>query len=352
MENQQGEQYQRDIPTSSSSYPSRSPNPPVLSFRAFHATHFTWSQRQAFFGGGAPVTPGAHNYPPFPIYSHSVETDTLARSPESARVLYHNNAQSCTTADDKKTNHHNNNATATAEVGLTRAGSEAAEFGLTQEAIEIFEFSRRFREEKAAAVAMERARMARRRTKRRRLTKRGFAPDEGNSGSDEPLDVEHDNNNKRDDFDDEGSGRSENEDDGGDDEEEDGDEFVAQCEPLATDTAFLTQPSRQRDRTRQRLYGLEKLSDSKNKDVSLVLTETSTSTSTSDDMWSIRMLEAMLNQTFVDSLSSGSTISTKEAVPGNLGRQSRDSGRRSRSAKSRSSQQSQVVYWPGMPMRC
>ncbi|KAG0381195.1 hypothetical protein BGX24_006567 [Mortierella sp. AD032] len=192
--------------------------------------------------------------------------------------------------------------------------------------------------------------MARRRTKRRRLTRRGFAPDEGSSGSDEPLDAKHDDNNMRDDSDDEGSGGSENE-DGGDDGE-DGDEFVAQCEPLATDTVFLTQPSRQRDRTRQRLYGLKKLSDRKDKDASLVLTKSSTSISTSDDMWSINMLEAMLNQTFVDSLSFESTASTKEVVPGNLGRRSRESGRRSGAAKSSSSQQSQVVYWPGMPMRC
>ncbi len=124
--------------------------------------------------------------------------------------------------------------------------------------------------------------MARRRTKRRRLTRRGFAPDEGNSGSDEPEDLLSDaadsSNSKADDLDDSGGGGSGSEDE---DREGDGDEdeFVAQSEPPATDVAFLTQPSRQRDRTRQKLYGLKK---SNNKDQDVL--------SPSDEMWSIRML--------------------------------------------------------------
>ncbi|KAF8937193.1 hypothetical protein BGZ47_009140 [Haplosporangium gracile] len=219
-------------------------------------------------------------------------------------------------------------------------------FGLTQEAIEIFEFSRRFREEKRAALAEERARMTRRRNKRRRLTRRGFAPDEGNSGSDEPADPsDTPNNNKANESADSSSDSgSEDADRGGNGEEgeEEEEEFVLQTEPPATDIAFLTQPSRQRDRIRQKLYDLKK-SDNKDKDVS----------SLSDEMWSIRMLEAMMNQTFIDSLEPETIAvvpakSTAATGSQNHQRRLRDSGKEARSQQ----QQSQIVYWPGMPMRC
>ncbi|KAF9127895.1 hypothetical protein BG015_004432, partial [Linnemannia schmuckeri] len=234
--------------------------------------------------------------------------------------------------------------TATAEDDVP--GPELDMFGLTQEAIEIFEFSRRFREEKRAALAEERARMARRRIKRRRLARRGFAPDEGNSGSDEPADLsDAPNNNRTNDSDDSGSGNSSEDGDcGGDGEEEekDEDEFVVQTEPPATDIAFLTQPSRQRDRARQKLYDLEKY-DNKDRDVS----------SPSGAMWSIRMLEAMMNQTFIDSLGPETTAaapakSTATTGSQNHQRRSRDSGKGARFQQ----QPSQIVYWPGMPMRC
>ncbi|KAF9131604.1 hypothetical protein BGX30_013032 [Mortierella sp. GBA39] len=224
-----------------------------------------------------------------------------------------------------------------------RAGSGLDIFGLTQEAIEIFEFSRKFREEKRAALAEERARMVRRKTKRRRLTRRGFAPDEGNSGSDEPKgllsDAADNSNNKADDSDDSNGGSgSEDEDREGDEDE---DAFVVQTEPPATDVAFLTQPSRQRDRTRQKLYGFKK-SNNKDKDV----------LSPTDEMWSIRMLEATLNQAFIDSLGPETTVgaptkSTSATGGQNHQRRSRDSGKGARTR-----QQSQVVYWPGMPLRC
>jgi hypothetical protein len=70
-------------------------------------------------------------------------------------------------------------------------------------------------------------------------------------------------------------------------------------------------------------------------------------------MWSIQMLEAMLNQTFIDSLGSEGSLLPNAAPSGNNHRRSGDSGRGVRgTAKSRLSQQSRVVYWPGMPMRC
>ncbi|KAF9911902.1 hypothetical protein EC991_001806 [Linnemannia zychae] len=352
MDHQQREQwaqYQGNATaTSDSGNTLTSPNPPVLSFRAFHATHFSWSQRQAFFSGRSPA-PWAHSYPPF-APPHPAETDTLADPPESKwDTSYPDNAQLYPTAEAEIAGPHINNATTEASAASAEyGGEEAATFGLTQEAIEIFEFSRRFREEKAAALALERAQMARRRTKRRRLARRGFAPDEGNSGSDDALEADQGDDSKRDDLDDKGN-ESEDGDDAG--EEEDDGQF-AQMEPPATDTAFLTQPSRQRDRTRERLYGVKK-SGSKDLDTFSVSTSTNTTTSTStqDDMWSIRMLEAMLNQTFINSL--GPENSSFAAVPENNRRRSRDSGRGARGAvKSRSSQQSQVVYWPGMPMRC
>lgn len=247
--------------------------------------------------------------------------------------------QAYTLNDDRATA---TTAAAADELPEPRSGLDIS--GLTQGAIEIFEFSRKFREEKRAALAEERARTARRRTKRRRLTRRGFAPNEGNSGSDEPEDVFSDaadnNNNKADDSDDCGGGGSgsEDEDREGDEDEDD---FVVQTEPSATDVAFLTQPSRLRDRTRQKLYGHKK-SNNKDKDA----------LQSSDEMWSIRMLEAMLNQTFIDSLGPETTAEVpakSTAVTGgqNHQRRARDSGKRARFQ-----QQSQVVYWPGMPMRC
>ncbi|KAF9132800.1 hypothetical protein BGW39_011284 [Mortierella sp. 14UC] len=355
QQREQWTQYQGNATTSSGTANSiPSPNPPVLSFRAFHATHFSWSQRQAFFAGSAPA-PWAHSYPSF-AHPHPVETDTLAGPPLSERDSSHqDNAQTFATDDAKATSQHYDNTTVVASAAAAAAENEGAgetALGLTQEAIEIFEFSRRFREEKAAALVLERARMARRRTKRRRLTRRGFAPDEGNSGSDDAPEAEQDDNSKRDDSDDGGS-ESEDGDDGG--EEGDNDEFLLQMESPATDTAFLTQASRQRERTRQRLYGLLKKSDSKDMDSPSVSSSTSTSTSTStqDDLWSIQMLEALLNQTFVDSLGPANSSLPNAAVPGNIRRRTRDSGRGAKgAAKSRSFQQSQVVYWPGMPMRC
>ncbi|KAK5829494.1 hypothetical protein F5H01DRAFT_361379 [Linnemannia elongata] len=330
------------------------PNTPVLSFRTFHATHFSWSQRQAFFGGAAPSpspTPTPPHYHPSWPYNHPtsvpppVETDTLANPPESTWDQYQDLAhphleQAYTVNNDKATT----TASVAAKDEVPGSESDLDRFGLTQEAIEIFEFSRRFREEKRAALAEERARMVRRRTKRRRLTRRGFAPDEGNSGSDEPedhlSDAADNSNNKADDLDKNGGGSSGSEDE---DREgnEDEDEFVVQTEPPATDVAFLTQPSRQRDRTRQKLYGL-KTSNNQDKDV----------LSRSDEMWSIRMLEAMLNQTFIDSLGPETPVvapakSTAATGGQNHQRRSRDSGK-----GARSQQQSQVVYWPGMPMRC
>lgn len=326
------------------------PNPPVLSFRAFHATHFSWPQRRAFFGGWTPIPTPPHYHPSW-SYNHPppvpppVETDTLANPSESTWDQYQDLAhpqhqQAYTVSDDEATT---TTAAVAAEDELPGPGS-GLDIGLTQEAIEIFEFSRRFREEKQAALVEERTRMARRRTKRRRLTRRGFAPDEGNSGSDEPEDLLSDaadsSNSKADDLDDSGGGGSGSEDE---DREGDGDEdeFVAQSEPPATDVAFLTQPSRQRDRTRQKLYGLKK---SNNKDQDVL--------SPSDEMWSIRMLEATLNQTFIDSLGPETTavapVKSTAATGGqNHQRRSRDSGK-----GARSQQQSQVVYWPGMPMRC
>ncbi|KAF9099309.1 hypothetical protein BGX23_003164 [Mortierella sp. AD031] len=331
---------------------TRSPNPPVLSFRTFHATHFSWSQRQAFFGGGAPAPPpwGYHHPPPSsPSAAPPVGTDTLAEPPAPAPGHAYegadpqpSNTEGCATTDL----HSYHNIHTESRNIITTVGDEIAEpdSGLTQEAIEIFEFSRRFREEKAAALELERARMARRRTKRRRLTKRGFAPDEGNSGSDEPTDSsdldQGRGGNKQGGYGGDAGSSDDNEDDGAD--EDDGEGLEAQTEHPATDIAFLTQPSRQRDRNRQKLYGAPKKAG---KGVSS--SSSTPSVAESEEMWSIRMLEAMLNQTYIDSLGPGSALPTKEEGSGQ--RRSRDSRG---AARSKSVQQSQVVYWPGMPMRC
>jgi len=363
------------------------PNPPVLSFRAFHATHFSWSQRQAFFGGGAP-TPfhRPYNFPPPPplTSAYPVVTDTFAADcpPQAYTPQYQYPSppplkNEYATVDDRHNDdrrHDNTIGAVTTEhedEGAEGPVVAGAAHGLTQEAIEIFEFSRRFREAKAAALEQERVRMTRRRHKRRRLAKRGFAPDEGNSGSDD--DPVKDFDGHQDNCSDNDGAEEEEDDEGGGSGEDDGDdEFMVQIERPATDITFLTQPSRRREMARQKLYGIKAkntmtttTTDKATADVvpsstsqlrsaqSDSSTAKTMKTQAANGMWSIRMLEEMLNQTYIDSLAldSASSSSSSTAAPQvQTGR--RRSREFSRGSSSRSQQQNQVVYWPGMPLRC
>ncbi|KAF9923351.1 hypothetical protein FBU30_006567 [Linnemannia zychae] len=314
------------------------PSPPILSFRAFHTAHFSWPQRQAFFGGrGEPhISPYWPYYIPSVAPSTPLKTNITAEPSTTVWEPFYNtlHSQPIQPSNDISTVNQHSEGDQRVSIDDTNEEIEPG-FTLTREAIEIFEFSRRFREEKAAALAQERVRMARRRSKRRRLTRLGFAFDEGNSGSDEELPQDHEIKNK-DDANDHNSSGDDSKDATDIDEDEDEDGFVPLTEPSATDTEFLTQPSRQRDMTRQRLYGpinSNRNLDKKEKDTSSIITS-----ATNDEMWSIKMLEAILNQTYIDSLNAESSINTKQ-------------GGKSM-AKSRSSGQSEVVYWPGMPMRC
>ncbi|KAF9353428.1 hypothetical protein BGX34_011572 [Mortierella sp. NVP85] len=133
---------------------------------------------------------------------------------------------------------------------------------LTKEAIEIFEFSRRFREEKERAAQLEKARIKRRKTKRQKLTKLGFAFDEGDSGTEDGNEAEGSGENdelQEDvglDEDDDGDGYEEGDGDEGEDEDgDDSDYEISRMEPPATDVSFMNQGTRRNDKTRQRLYG-------------------------------------------------------------------------------------------------
>ncbi|GJJ71906.1 hypothetical protein EMPS_04263 [Entomortierella parvispora] len=186
----------------------------------------------------------------------------------------------------------------TAEEGddVEGSGQEEDHDGiLSKEAIAIFEFSQRFRREKALAELKEKSRLRLRRIKRRKLTKLGFALTEGNSDESE-NDLSH------------GcsyslgwDGKQEDEvEDEEEDEEEDEDEDDVQTGELPpTDISFMSLNEKLRGRIHRRLYA-------SNSD------EVNTS-----EIRSIEMLEDLLNQTYNDIV-----------------------------------RQDGVVYWPGMPLRC
>lgn len=200
----------------------------------------------------------------------------------------------------------------------TFAGASGQEDLLSEETIAIFEFSRRFRREKAEAARLEEAAIKKRKIKRRKLTRLGFAYNEGDSGEDNSGVSDTDakdgrpsrkNTQKLD--------QEVDDDDDGDDDDEDEDPTGE--EQPATDVSFAAQNDRLRSKTWQRLYGTAKEKEA-------------SSNKPSARFATIDMLESLLNQQYENSLIMDEGTS----------------GKRQRSQIS----DQQVVYWPGMPLRC
>ncbi|KAF9324983.1 hypothetical protein BG006_011502 [Podila minutissima] len=199
--------------------------------------------------------------------------------------------------------------------GPSLAEASGHESLLSKETIAIFEFSRKFRQEKAEAARLEEAAIKKRKIKRRKLTRLGFAYDEGDSGLDD------DNSVSDTDTKDGGStgkiGREE--DDHADDGADDGADEAPTSEELpATNVTFMALNDRLRSKTWQRLYGTVQEKEASLSKLSARFT-------------TIDMLESLLNQQYENSLIADSETS----------------GNRQRSQTS-----DQVVYWPGMPLRC
>ncbi|KAF9356296.1 hypothetical protein BGX26_005444 [Mortierella sp. AD094] len=302
------------------SYPSYAPyaQPPMLSFRSFHERHFSRSQRQAFFAA-------AHRTPWYsqPLNWHRGQSDL----PTGNDTVQSYQSYQETLEDEPESKGPDDRDTQEPRVaGELGHGSSMPH--LSKEAIEIFEFSRRFRQEKAAAAQLEQKRLRKRRTKRRKLTKLGFALDEGDSGSESSAgadeDVAVDGTTK-------GANaercESDEEDDGSDVDDDWDDDSIVQ-EPLPTDVSFLKQKSRRTDKTRKELYGMDG-GDIQN----------------ASEIGMIEMLERLVNQTYEDSLGSPPAHTVEET--------GRNKRQRSRGEESQpADRRNQVVYWPGLPLRC
>ncbi|KAG0326416.1 hypothetical protein BGZ99_009557 [Dissophora globulifera] len=290
---------------------SHLPPPPTLSFRSFHELHFSRSQRRSFFA--AAPSPWLPPYIQGPNWSQSVEDIAPAVHDTITVSTYHQDCRDDNDAEEPSV-----------------VSDVIPEFpGLSKEALEIFEFSRRFRQQKAEAAHVEQAQAKKRRIKRRRLTKLGFALDEGNSGTDdsrdnsvEPVENRQDN-----------SGEGEGHDDSDDDEDLDDDQDLAQVELAATDVSFLYQNSRRLDRMRQQLYGTD---DS-----------VSNIPGSMNGRQTIDMLEGLLNQAYEDSLGALGTETEQQTLSGTSRQKSQGAGHRQFKERS-----GQSVYWPGIPLRC
>ncbi|KAK3817381.1 MAG: hypothetical protein J3Q66DRAFT_339636 [Benniella sp.] len=293
--------------------------PPTLSFRSFHEKHFSQSQRQAFFSNVS------HPWFPAPTqtFQQTGEANDQELDPEDEE-LYEDTYEPEEEDDE----------------------ADMIPPQLTKEAIEIFEFSRRFRQEKERAAQLEKARIKRRKTKRQKLTKLGFAFDEGDSGTEDGNEAEGNGENGvaelREDVrlseDDEGDGYEVGDGDEGEDEDgENSDYEISRMEPPATDVSFMNQGTRRNDKTRQRLYGQ--------------VSNANQSTPSAEGIRTIEILEGILNQTYLDSL--GPQVFNPEATE--LDQEANDvkgQRRRRRKEYQPESRTSQVVYWPGLPLRC
>lgn len=279
--------------------------PPVLSFRSFHAAHFSATTRQAFFGGSA-----QHQHQPGwqmgPSSECPTRDDTYSYYPSDQH------SQSVLVTVEESISSRQEHQEAPAFPGANRQ-----EGLLSEETIAIFEFSRRFRQEKAEAARLEEAAIKKRKIKRRRLTRLGFAYNEGDSGEDDSSVGDTDakdegpsTNNTREQVDQEA---------GDDDDDDDDDEGPTGEELPATDVTFMVQNDRLRNKTWQRLYGKENEKEA-------------ISNKPSTRFASIDMLESLLNQQYENSLIT-------------------DDGTSGKRQRSQASDQ-QVVYWPGMPLRC
>jgi len=287
--------------------------PPTLSFRSFHGKHFSQSQRQAFFSN----VPYPWFTAPTQTFQQTGEANDQELDPEDEEL-------------DEDTHAH--------EEEDDEADMMPPQ--LTKEAIEIFEFSRRFRQEKERAAQLEKARIKRRKTKRQKLTKLGFAFDEGDSGTEDGNEGEGGGDNGSAELQ-EDVGLSEDDDrDGDEGEDEDGEDSdyeISRMEPPATDVSFMNQGTRRNDKTRQRLYGQ--------------VGNANQSTPSAEGTRTIEILEGILNQTYLDSL--GPQVFNPEATE--LDQEANDvKGQRRRRRKEHQpeSRTSQVVYWPGLPLRC
>ncbi|KAG0077970.1 hypothetical protein BGZ93_007826 [Podila epicladia] len=195
--------------------------------------------------------------------------------------------------------------------GPSIAGGSGHEGLLSKETIAIFEFSRKFRQEKAEAARLEEVAIKKRKIKRRKLTRLGFAYNEGDSGVEDDSSVS-DTDTK------DGSSTGKNireEDDHADDGE---DEESTSEELPATNVTFMVQNDRLRSKTWQRLYGTVNEKEASLSKLSARFT-------------TIDMLESLLNQQYENSLIADSETSGK---------------------CQRSQTSDQVVFWPGMPLRC
>ncbi|KAF9206318.1 hypothetical protein BGZ59_011740 [Podila verticillata] len=227
--------------------------PPVLSFRSFHAAHFSATARQAFFGGSV-----QHQHQPGWQMGPSSE---------------------CPTRDDTysyyPSDQHSQSALVTVEESISS------------------------RQEHQEAPAFP-----------------GANRQEGDSGEDDSSVGDTDakdegpsTNNTREQVDQEA----------GDDDDDDDDEGPTGEELPATDVTFMVQNDRLRNKTWQRLYGKENEKEA-------------ISNKPSTRFASIDMLESLLNQQYENSLIT-------------------DDGTSGKRQRSQASDQ-QVVYWPGMPLRC
>ncbi|KAG0338132.1 hypothetical protein BG004_007343 [Podila humilis] len=314
--------------------------PPVLSFRAFHAAHFSAAAKSSFFAASSLLSPAPHwQHPPWFMNGSSHEYQRLngaEAAPQEHAPLYAvlaSSAHDAPARDEADPQGSFNNITINGNVEETENECGG---GLSKETIAILEFSRKFRQEKAAAARLEQERDMKRRFKRKKLTRLGFAYNEGDSaGSDKGEDGEDEAALQSTDVMSStvqpvASATAENPDEQDDDE----DEEPSGQELSATDVTFMTQNNRQRSNPRSKLYRSSAASSDSDKNLG-------TNCKTAVGMATIDSLEALLNHHYTVSLSEGSAVLETEPT-----------GRKRRLVSQGPTQYQQVVYWPGMPLRC
>ncbi|KAF9586173.1 hypothetical protein BGW38_008982 [Lunasporangiospora selenospora] len=281
--------------------------------------HFSPSRKYAFFAqhAGMPWTYGA----PL-VHGPPVINDTVTASSSEAR-LEEMHQRTAGSSYQGPNNHNIRYGVAPLsdqereEEGEEEEKEERAEnpMGLSAEAFAIFEFSRKFREEKARAAQQE-AELARKKKRKRQGLRTGDQKRLNSSfagskvGPDRNDIMVKEGNLEENDLDD---------DDDDDDDDDEDSSSEAQDEPSVTDITFMTKRKRYRDKIRQRLYSEQacSLSAEAQKQVK-------------EQRQKVDMLESMLNQTYRSSLASlpsASSLKEKGTQP-------------------------KVVYWPGLPLRC
>ncbi|KAF9406344.1 hypothetical protein BGZ94_003148, partial [Podila epigama] len=244
--------------------------PPTLSFKAFHAAHFSAASRLAFFGQPHVFSEsiGWHSFP---------STVPTAGDTEPAISQIVNDEEQRNTLQDTASVPYNEAENEAINDEALLAGNE--ELMLSKEAIEIFEFSRKFRLAKAEAAQEEEARLKRRKLRRKKLTRLGFAPNDGDSDAEEDIELTGTAEGEI------PNGNIDSEDDDDDTDDDDGNERPA------TDVSFMAFNERQRTKRQSQLYGHNASKDSSGLSVAHKLT-------------TIDTLEALLNQQYENSLKS------------------------------------------------